>query len=176
LKLNQRRKNITLLGILLGLIVLTGALAYWDPRVSGTDLDEMRFTVDTTPDLNQITLRIADQIIDLKKQNGSWQLNEQYQADPYLIELMTSLLNRIRVDRPVAQDNLPAVMELMDSSGVKVDLSFNDLAKRSFKVGGRSGPTLNLFYGSRLSTFPGQDTWLQRLFGRNICAESKSMA
>lgn len=169
MKLNQRRRNLVLLSILVGLITLTTVLIKWDPGVSRTNLDESKFSVGNIADLDRIVIAGKTHNIDLQKQFDNWTLNEQYQADPYMIELLLSLLNRIRVSRPVAKGNVESVMELINTSGGKVQLYQNDVLVKQFMVGGDPDQRFTFFMEEQeskpfLVRIPGYNDYLAPIF------------
>ncbi len=155
--------------IFLGLVVLAAILMNLDAG-SGSDLDELRFTIENTDVLSRITITGKDHAIDLERQSGIWMLNEQYQGDHYLIELMLSLLNRIRVDQAVAKVNVPGVMELINTTGVQVQLYQEDRIVGKFKVAGDQDQRRTYFLKEQetqpfLVRIPGYNDYLAPIFG-----------
>lgn len=119
----QRKKNIRLLAILIGLSVITIFVANYDPyATTGQEAAASFLPLDPETDIDEIRIT-GPRAIHLQRLSNGWKLNDAYRADDQVIQLLWNVLTQAEVQRPVAEARIEEVSALLQSAGADVLLS-----------------------------------------------------
>ena len=100
---------------------------------------------------------------------GHWIVNDQYAADPTLIELVMTVVQQVRVVRPVSRLNFKEIRSDLETSGRRVELMLADGALFTFYAGGNATKTVSYFGNADLTQIvvmeiPGYSNYIAGIF------------
>ncbi len=135
---SQSKKNIVLLSVWLGLVLLT-ILAYsYNPyERKSTSFEKDLFAVENA---NQTISRIElnGQCFEntLEKSGNLWSVNQEYLLDASMQQVFFKLLEQISIQRPIVGENSAKIKQNVLDSGVQVNIYGNEGLVNSYTVGG----------------------------------------
>lgn len=153
----MEKKNKRLFGMLVLVLIINLVVFLLPGKGSKTTFDEHMFAVADTASISSVQLILGTKVVELTKSEDGWELNGQYRIDEGLRRLLFSIMQRVRVKRPVHE----AVKD-----GVKVKLN-ND----SFMVSGNATQTKTYFTKEGESyevEIPGYRDYLASIFELNV--------
>lgn len=95
----MKQKNIILFGLILALLAANLVVSRVGFQNSSLSFDPARFTVSDTSTIAEVTFSGKDGDISLKRDGGTWTVNQTYPVDEGLRRLLFSILTRIEVKR-----------------------------------------------------------------------------
>ena len=112
------------------LFLITGVGAWLSLQQNKTNnssaTDYPKIAIADTAAIAAITLATPQHQVNLRKQVASqWNVNEKYPARPQLVTLMLFGLLKMEVKRPVAKEDMAAVMAQMKKMGTKITIQSN---------------------------------------------------
>ncbi|PIB36032.1 hypothetical protein BFP72_11810 [Reichenbachiella sp. 5M10] len=113
-----------LTGILALLIIVSAALFYFDGEERDS-FDRSIFAIEDTASVSSIVIQGPQGLLQVQRQRGGWQLNDTLLADPALIKVVFSIMQQVRVQRPVSQLNLERIQKSLRESGQKISVVAN---------------------------------------------------
>ena len=132
----QSKKNIRLLAILSGLLIITIIAANYDPG-AGTHSDAGASFLPLAADVEVDDIRIkGPRQIQLQRLSNGWKLNDRYRADDQVIQLLWNVLTEAQVQRPVAESRYGEVAKLLADEGAEVTISDLGRTVLQFRVAG----------------------------------------
>lgn len=161
----MKRKNqrlgiaaAVLLVINLGFFFLRGS------KVSSTRQPQL--AISDTSLINQIKLTQGGQSNVLKRANGSWVVNDEFNTDPSYVRILLAVLRRVEVKRVLGREQLEQLVPRLEQEGVNVQIEGVD---RAFKVIGNRTFTKTYFIEDDLKTgyeveIPGYRDYLGGIF------------
>jgi len=165
-------KTKRLLLILLGLAIISLLLLVFDGKNDQQDFSKTIFTITDTAAISHIEISSGLEIIDLESKNGRWLLNQTYQADPAMIDLVKTIVSQVAVKRPVSPIDFEAVKQDLIRNGRKVSMKASE-RNFSFYTGG-SAPTKTSYFGTGdlaeiyLVEIPGYTNYIAGIFELNF--------
>ncbi|MDN5202889.1 hypothetical protein QQ008_15975 [Fulvivirgaceae bacterium BMA10] len=141
----NNKKNIRLLIILLVLIVVTVALMFTGGSNSRPDIDQYKFSIADTSRIDKVVLKNAGETTRLEKTGNRWMVNNNYVMNDRLNKLLLAIMNRVKIKRPVAKQQLSSINDALDNEGTLVEIYENDEVILSFIVGGNDTKTVSYF-------------------------------
>ncbi|WP_340152484.1 hypothetical protein [uncultured Marivirga sp.] len=156
----QLRKNIALLSVWLGLVVLS-VLAYsYNPyERKSTSFDKDLFAVDNAnQSISRIELSTVNFKNTLERNSNSWTVNEKYLLDASMQQVFFKLLEQVSVQRPINSENSGKIKQNVLDSGVQVNIYGNERVLKSYTVGGD-------FQAMRSYFVHGEEVYLMQLPG-----------
>jgi hypothetical protein len=152
----MEKKNKVLFAVVLLVLIANVILFFLPGKGSKTNFDEGMFAVSDTASLQTIQLTFQKKTIDLSRSDNGWELNGRYKMDEGLRRLLFSIMQRVRVKRP---------LHVAVEDGVKVKLN-NEL----FTVSGNATQTKTYFTKDGKSyevEIPGYRDYLAGIFELN---------
>ncbi|MEO9476157.1 MAG: hypothetical protein ABJG41_11495 [Cyclobacteriaceae bacterium] len=152
----MEKKNKRLFGLIVLVLIINLVIFLLPGKGSKTTFDEHMFTVADTASVSSVQLTFGDKVVEMNRSDEGWELNGQHRMDEGLRRLLFSIMQRVRVKRPVHE----AVKD-----GVKVKLN-ND----SFMVSGNATQTKTYFTKNGKSyevEIPGYRDYLASIFELN---------
>jgi len=144
----QEKKNKRLV-IILAVLLVTAGVVYWYGQSSST-----KYTVDKNlyrnfdlKTVDQITLESKSGKVNLKFNGSRWKVNEQYDADANMIEVLFATLQQVEPKRPVAKSLQDSTNSALEEKGVKVNLFAAGQNVYAFQAGGNTQKTQGTFKG-----------------------------
>ncbi len=116
----QKRRNIWLLIVLVGLIGINILVFTWNNHTSATAFDEKLFSIQDTAQIERIEIVGKDFENEIKKVGQQWMVNGQYKLDEGLRRTLLPVLREIRVRRTVSENQKEEVIDLLKNNGTKI--------------------------------------------------------
>ena len=141
----QEKKNKRLAIILLVLLGATAAV-YWS---GGSDnqyvVDKNLFKNFDLKTVDQITLESSNGKVDLKFNGSRWKVNDQFEADANMIEVLFATLQQAEPKRPIANSLQDSTGKAIERDGVKVNLLAEGKSVHIFYAGGNAQKSQGIF-------------------------------
>ncbi|MBA4054928.1 MAG: hypothetical protein C0490_09470 [Marivirga sp.] len=165
----QEKKNKRLF-IILVVLASSTAGAYWLTR--GGENNAVNKNIFRDYDLkaiDEVLLESASGKISLKFSGARWKVNDQYYANPDMIEVLFATLQQAEPKRPLASSLQDSVARGLQARGVKVSLLSQENLKSSFYTGGNATKTQTFFMDVKenkpyLMTIPGYRVYVSGIF------------
>lgn len=141
----QQKKNIRLI---ISLVILLGAtgFAYWFNLDETTlKVDKTIFRVNDLKVVDKITFESTHGRVELKLNGVRWKVNDRFDADRNLVEVLFATLQQAEPKRPVASVLQDSISKKIKSEGVKVSLFASNNMIKSFYAGGNAAKTQAYF-------------------------------
>ena len=141
----QEKRNKRLAIIFVVLCCLTLA-TYFAGRSNGTvEVDKNLFKDFDLNNIDQVTLASRKGNVVLKFNGSKWTVNEQFNADASMIQVLFATLQQAEPKRPVSHSISDSVSRRLKEDGVHVSLSSSGVEELSFFAGGNEKKTQAFF-------------------------------
>lgn len=165
------KKNWGLLIIFLVLTGIFGLLLNQKATTSSLEVEETLFAVEDTTSIQRIELQQqgGDMQV-LKRQQGYWELNNAYRADPQLMALLMSVLHNVEVKRPVASNQQQGVEQSLLENGSQVRIYDREGLLQEFYAGGNEQEQISYFMKNGTAyvmELPGYANYISGIFSLN---------
>lgn len=155
--------------ILIGLILISLGLAFYDGSNSHRFVDTDVFQVKDTSAIQSITIKGSKFSNKIQKSEGEWVLNDEFKIDQSLIKIVKNILVQVVVKRPVSKISNEEIISELKSSGYLVAVEMENGEELRFYAGGDTGKTKAYFLeeGSdraNLVGIPGYQNYLSGIF------------
>ncbi|MFY0607173.1 MAG: hypothetical protein JXR10_10675 [Cyclobacteriaceae bacterium] len=157
----MRRTNQNLLIAFVGLLVVNLVIAFTPKNTKKVSFDENRFAIEEISEIQRVSIGE----LSLTKNGEVWLVNNQYPADPNLIQLLISIMQRVAVKKPV-NEYYGETLEVKINDEVAFSVSSNPTKTKTYFVAGEERfevhiPGYNEFLGGIFELAP--DQWRDRL-------------
>lgn len=163
------RRNKRLFILLLALLSAT-SVVYWLGRSEEQfAVDKMIFKDFDLNSINEISL-VSNKASVVLKYNGSrWRVNDQYPADPAMIDVLFATLQQAEPKRPLASSMQDSVATSLRRNGVKVSMFSSGEVQKTFIAGGNESKNQAFFLDSDedevyIMTIPGYRVYVSGIF------------
>lgn len=168
--MTQEKRNKRLVILFAALCCMT-VVVYWLGKNDGTvEIDKNKFKNFDLKTIDQIVLESKMGRVELKFSGSKWEVNNQFDADASMIEVLFATLQQAEPKRPVAESIKDSIGDALKVHGVKVSLLEQGAAKFSFYAGGNFQKT-QAFFGEAnaeiqpyLVTIPGYRVYVSGIF------------
>jgi hypothetical protein len=141
----QEKKNKRLVILFAALCSMT-AIVYWLGQEDGTvSVDKNKFKGFDLKAIDHVILESKGGRVELKFTGSKWEVNNQFDADASMIQVLFATLQQAEPKRPVAESMRDSVNEALKVQGVKVTLMEAGAEKSSFYAGGNGKKTQAIF-------------------------------
>lgn len=127
-------------GIGIVFLLLLAALTVWlrNSETSSTIQNEISvFSYEDTASVDRIILKDENgAVIDLKRTDDGWSLNDQYAARPDAVRNLLTTMKKVSVRAPISQQEMNTVLKNIITSHTLVELYANGERVRNYYVGG----------------------------------------
>lgn len=141
----QEKKNKRLLITLVVLLAATAATVWYGKRDNTFEVDETIFRKADLREVNEVVLQSPAGKVNLKYLGSAWKVNEVYNADRNMIEVLFATLGQAKPKRPVAQSQQDSIGNAIEQNGVKVSLISGGKTVEEFFAGGNEAKTQAYF-------------------------------
>ena len=166
--MNQRNKNIALMGILGLLFLISIILAVVpDSRISTLENSKI-FAVSDTAAIDQVVIKSSNNI-NLEKENGTWMLNEQYKAEQNIVRVLLSILKDAEVVRQVPKSQMEEIAGYISNNGYLVEVFSGGKIIQNFYASGNENKTLSYMMpvdveSPMIVNIPGYESYVAGIF------------
>lgn len=141
----QEKKNKRLV-ILLVVLLMAIVTTYWLEQSTVTNaIDKNLFRPADLNTIDEVRLQNGGTELRLTFRNNRWTLNDQYAADPSMIEVLFATLQQAEPKRPVPASQRDSIESFLRKSGVKVSLFAEGDVQKTFYAGGNANKTQAVF-------------------------------
>jgi len=167
--MEQKRQNKLLAFSLLVLIsALVVTLLLKTGRDSNT-VDQNLYRKVDLKKVDKIEMKSSNGKITLEYQNNHWKVNNDFDADRNLVEVLFATLQQAEPKRPVSSSQRDSLTKALQEHGVKVSLFAENNLEESFYAGGNSSKTEAYFNDpqtneSHVVTIPGYRVYVSGIF------------
>jgi hypothetical protein len=126
------------------LIVATVVIA-WMSAQPDVAIDKSIFKVEDLKAIDKIMLVSGKGKIELKFNGTRWRINDQYEADKNLIDVLFATLQQAEPKRPVSSSLKDSLANALEKNGVKISLFSLDQQEFTFFAGGNLQKTQAYF-------------------------------
>jgi len=163
------RNNQYLLISLMGMFALLVGIIYFSNTSDSISVDKNLFKVVDQTKIDRVLLKKHDEQVELHYNGSKWMVNNTFEADRQLIEVLFATLLQAEPRRPVAQRQLDSVNQLLRQQGTTVKLYEGEELRKDFVVSGndRKSETYYELTGESspyLITIPGYRVYVAAIF------------
>jgi hypothetical protein len=166
----QEKKSKRSAILLVALTCMT-LVVYWVSKNDGVvDVDKNRFKNYDLKSIDQVVLESKKGRVELKFNGSKWEVNNQFDADPSMVEVLFATLQQAEPKRPLAIAMQDSITNALKIEGIKVTLVSLGIPKSSFYAGGNVQKTQAFFCETNgdmeayLVTIPGYRVYVSGIF------------
>jgi len=160
----MEKKNKIRFVVLLLLFVSTVGLFFLSQREQGNAIDPTLFKIEQLDKIDHITLESSKGKIDLKFTDSQWRVNNDFNADKRLIDVLFATIEQAIPKRQVSD----SISKVITQSGTVVSFLEGDEVKRKFIAGGNQAKTQAYFQlpdgGTYAMVIPGYRVYVSGIF------------
>lgn len=127
------------------LTVITLVVFWWIQPENRLDIDQDVFQVEDLESITRVELISPNGSVDLAFNGTRWRVNDQYDADRNMINVLFATVQQATPKRTVAGTKTDSVYRQLTDSGVKVSLYEGQDLRKTFYAGGNVQKTQALF-------------------------------
>jgi hypothetical protein len=162
-------KNILLGVLLVVLILISIGLSFWEKGSGIKRIDTDLFVIENIDPIDRIVITNPDEEIDCRAFSGGFMINDQFVMDQDLLSVLAAVLQRVRVQRPVAGSEQQEIANKIKETGSHIELYQGSQLLSSFWAGGDEFAQ-NSYFATEdgqvyLVYLPGYHNYVSGLFG-----------
>lgn len=169
--MTQGDKNKMLMILLAVLVAFSAILGFMDRNPRGGTVRKERYAVDDTASVQRIVIRSDALALDnaLEKNKKGWTINESHEADRNIVRVLLSVLQQVRVARPVPKVRQEEVKQQLSREGIEVQVYDDKGLMKAFYVYGNNTKTETVFAErpagpAHIMVLPGYDSYVAGIF------------
>lgn len=121
--MNQKGKNIRLLVTLIILIAISVSVHFWNQPKKKSDHQLVQLNMPDTSAIGKIELISPEfENVIQKQEGGTWFVNNNFEADPGIVQVLLSVISSVEVVRKVADNEIEDLKNSLINNGTKVIL------------------------------------------------------
>lgn len=141
----QDKKNKQRALVLVVLLLATGGMLWLNTRSDAPVVDKNLFKTADLTTINEVVLRTAAGATKLKFSGEQWRVNDQFDADRNMVDVLFATLRQAEPRRPVAASQRDSVAKVLAKEGVEVTLISGGEKVDVFYAGGNRQKTQAYF-------------------------------
>jgi len=141
----QEKKNKRLALSLLVLLGLTFMFYFFSWKRGQPEIDPALFRVDEQSQIDRVLFESSSGKLELRFDGTRWRVNDTYDADRQLIQVLFATLDQAEPKRPVSSNLTDSISSLLTRQGVRVSLFEQGQLKEKFTAGGNDAKTESWF-------------------------------
>ena len=168
--MTHRSKNIRLIVMLAGLVIITIIVYLTGGESAGLDLDKRHFTLDLQTEITDVLVAGLDGEIknEFSFQSGNWILNSKYTLDQNMRDVFFSVLSQMEIRRPVSELESDSIVAFLQKSGYQVEIYDNSTLLNAYTIGGNEDEVKTFIMGADNIPFevhiPGYQSYVAGIF------------
>jgi hypothetical protein len=143
--MTQEKKNRLLAFTLTALVLIIAALIIYRTGDYSSEVDRAMFQVGDLKTIDRVVLEQQGSKVELKYEHYRWRVNDRFEADRSLIEVLFATLKQVEAKRRVAESIRDSVADQLSQRGVKIGLFSGDEKRKVILAGGNEQKTLAYF-------------------------------
>jgi hypothetical protein len=165
----KRTGNIALLVWLVVLILTTAVVYYVEQYDRPAVVDPSLFRAPDQNKIDRVVLESQDRRVTLRYDGTRWRVNDKYDADRHLIDVLFATFSKAVPKRPVSVHRLDSANAQLDTFGTTVSLFEGTTLQKKFQAGGDPAGTESWFRESNsrkvyLVAIPGYRVYVSGIF------------
>ncbi len=132
----QKKKNIQLIISLISLSILTLAVFWFNTKSEFIEVDKNIFKVENLKSVDRVLLESKNSKVELRFNGSRWKVNNKFDADRNLVDVLFATLQQTEPKRPVTNSNQDSIAHNLEQNGLKVSLFSGDHLEKMFFAGG----------------------------------------
>lgn len=164
----QEKKNKRRLILFCVLCCLTTTVFILGRNKGSVDVDKDLFRKYDTREIDRVTMESSQGSVNLTYNGTRWQVNNQYDADPQMVQVLFATLDQAEPKRALSAAMQDSVNTMLRQKGVKVTLISDDEPKAVFYAGGNPQKTQAYFADEQgtayLMAIPGYRVYTSGIF------------
>ena len=161
-------RNHVLASILIGLILVSIALGSWNRNDGGTQVDTDLFVIENIDPVDRLIITRGEEVIDCRAFSRGFMINNQFPMDENLLTVLAAVLQQVRVQRPLANNESENIWRQLKENGSHIQIFDGSLELASFWAGGDDQKQNSYFATEEgqvyLVHLPGYSSYLSGLF------------
>ncbi|MEJ1238503.1 DUF4340 domain-containing protein [Chryseolinea sp. T2] len=131
--------------LLVVLVAITAVIWVIRDQKNVAENDKNIFNGFDVKSINQVNLQSPKGSVDLKYDGARWTVNDQYAADPAMIEVMFATMLQAIPKRPVPTLRQDSIAGVLRKEGIQVTMQADGEPRISFSAGGNMAKTQSYF-------------------------------
>lgn len=157
--------------VILSLLTVVTVIFYsFEPDQGQLSIDQEMFAIEDTAGIDKIVIT-TDSFANVleKTPEGSWMVNQKFRLDEGLRKVLLSVLNRVRVQRPVSNARVDQVVAQLRNDNVAVEIYSDGQLLMDFLTGGNRITNTSYFMQTETRqpyqvALPGYDSYVAGIF------------
>ena len=167
--MDQERKNKILLGLLLVLVAACAIAFVMIREDDSLDINKDIFKVADLQSVDEVRFLGKKGSVHLKYNGSSWVVNEKYDADRNMIQVLFATLAQAQPKRALSGKLRDSIASILQLGGTKVELLAQGNEQKSFVAGGNANKTQGYFLDTDnndvyVMTIPGYRVYVSGIF------------
>jgi hypothetical protein len=158
----QEKKNKQRALVLVVLLLATAGMLWLNGRSDSPVVDKDLFKTADLTTINEVVLRTATGATQLKFSGSQWRVNDQYDADRNMVDVLFATLRQAEPRRPVAASQRDSIAKVLEKEGVEVTLISGGEKVDVFYAGGNRQKTQAYFMR------PGEEPYVMIIPGYRV--------
>jgi len=164
----RTNKNTSLAAILIGLIAVSVVLGFWEKGGGGTKIDTDLFVIDDIDPIDRVVISRGNEVMDCRAYTRGFMINGQFPMDENLLTVLASLLQQVRVQRPLAGQQEQEAWIRIQETGSHLQIYNGEQLLISYWAGGDKSKQNSYFATEEgkvyLVHLPGYSNYVSGLF------------
>lgn len=165
----MNKRTIRLSATLFILISISCLLALSDSKNNSKRENLDIFQISDTTSILSIEISRGEDLITISRTDSGWTLNQKYPVDPSLIKIISNILQRVTIKRPVSRLSNEDIINEINETGSKITVTKKNGDNLSFSAGGNATKTIAyyLIHGENrayIVEIPGYRNYLSGIF------------
>ena len=165
--MNQRKKNLRLLLLLIGLVGISISLNFMGGIKPTDGINSTQFKIEDTASVAQIIITSASLSNTLERKESGWTINSNEKADENIMRVFLSIMSNVTINRTLKGDLKREVISRSKSEGINVCLKLENGEESCFTALGNPNQTLSYFVKEEevyVVELPGYDSYVTGIF------------
>ncbi len=165
------KKNIILSIVLVVFITISVGLGLWQKGPTA-QFDSQLFALEDVDQIDRIVMTRGSEVMDCRAFSQGFLINETYPMDQNLMLVLASVLQQVRIQRPLSTEQKPEGWKLLQDKGTFIQVYAGESLLREFWAGGDAALQQSYFAQDQeniyLVNLPGYSSYLGGLFELDI--------
>lgn len=166
----QKKKNIKLLFVLLGLIIVTFITAYYNPSTND-GFDKSQFSLTNTELVDRIEIEGLEEKNILTLSGRQWKLNNEFMADLVRVNDLFGIIEKISARRKVSDIEKEKLLTASIKNSIEVHVFAQDEVLLKYKIMENEKKTITYLLNDEgeiyVGNIPGYNYHIAKLFNLN---------